>query len=111
MGSCAHSCAVEGSTNSIKGDVSVLPFRDYLLAWPRNLVRRFAQLPALAVCGPQFPPGSSHHHHELFQDFVPAHQRRSFRFSERSSIVDRGDAMLFMSEQSLHHERLNTGIV
>jgi len=26
-------------------------------------------------------------------------------------MVDRGDAMLFMSEQSLHHERLNTGIV
>ena len=79
--------------------------------WMRIVVGRFAQLPALAVCGPQFPPGSSHHHHELFQDFVPAHQRRSFRFSERSSIVDRGDAMLFMSEQSLHHERLNTGIV
>lgn len=74
-------------------------------------LRRFGRLPALAVCGPPLPPGASHHYHELFQDFVPAHQRRSFRFSERSSIVDRGDALLFMSEQSLHHERLNTGIV
>src|SRR5262249_25777250 len=77
----------------------------------RIVVERFAQLPALAVCGPQFPPGSSKHLCELFQDFVPACQGRPLCLAEGSSIVHGGHAMLLMGDQRLHRERLNASVM
>src|SRR5262249_56401543 len=77
----------------------------------RNVVGRFVHLPAQAVCRPQFPPGSSTHLRELFQDFVPACQGRPLCLAERSSIVHGGHALLLMGKQRLYHERLNTSIV